>query len=340
MNNFLSIQNLIIFILISFISYIFTHPEKIVEINAFIAVIFAPYLKRAEKPAVKLTVESSINKMAKDLNKQLEGLLPYGVEIQWVRNTNRESFINDNNVVIRMEYHTNNIRNIVHATLKYLETGLLNNLKKSVDKNVSLTIDYITAKKALRDNKYYDSVQYLIDDIINPIENENESMKELLTLTNNLYDYGFFTRIFLNELKTLDAKIYVEKMTKNITNEIINFMNKLNEIANKEKGVDIDSDIISENFRISFVYIARYETLQQGFRPYIRYIEGQINRGFEDFYLIARGKYNIEIAKVIANNLDSQNILKKIRESQYSCKYRGRQYDIVTIKMNTIGEEI
>lgn len=338
MNNISSIQNLVILILLSFIAYIFTHPDRIIEINAKISVLLAPIVKSAEKPAVKLTVESTINNISNNLNKEIEGILPYGVEIEWVRNTNRESFIKDNKVIIRMEFHNNNTRNIVHATLKYLEEGLLNNVKKSLDKKISISIDFTIAKKTLRESKKYDSLQYLMEDIINPIENDDEYIKEYLKKLNDLNEYGFFTRIFLNELKQFDTKLYGIETVGNLNYDITYFIDKLYDIANKEKGVDIDTDCITDNFKLSFVYIARADTLQRGISPYIKYINGQIKEGFDNFYLIARGKYNIGVANLISSYLIKNNMLNKIIEYEYRTNFKGRKYEIICINMKSLED--
>jgi len=338
MSNLSSVQNLLILLLTIIISWLFTHPNKIIEINAKIAVILAPYINSVEKDAVKLTVESSIFNISNNMNKEIEGILPYGVEIEWVSNINRESFIRNNNVVIRLEYHNNNARNIVHATLKYLEEGLLVNVKKIINNDISISIDYITAKKTLKDNNKYESVEYLIEEIINPVENENENIKHNLRKLNDIEDYGIYTRIFLNELIKVNRKYYDVSEDKNITKEISDFIDNLYNIANKEKGIDIDPDYYSDNIQTSIVFIARFETIKKGIHPFITYITSQISIDRNNFYLLARGKSNILVTKTIANHLERNKILTKVSESQYKTNFKGRKYELICINMITPEE--
>jgi len=332
-NSIDSVYILIIIVLLSVIGYLITHPNKIIDFNAYIYNILATYIISADKPAVKLTIESSLNKISNDMNREIEGILPYGIEIEWVRNTDRETFIRNNKIVIRMEYHQNNTRNIVNATLRYFEEGLLKNIKEIIDLKISKSIDFVTAKKTLRETKKYDSLQFLVENVINPIENEDEEIRYYLNSMSKLYEAGFFSRIFLNELKNINQMLYVDKIYDNLNEDIIIFLEKLNEIAHKKRGVDIDTHVITNYLKISFVYIARLETLKYGIKPYTNYILSEIDEGYENFYIIARGKINIQVAELVSNKLISDKILNKKIEHRYKTTYEGRNYDLICINL-------
>lgn len=88
--------------------YLVTHPEVAEKWGAIFTRLFSNISKRAERRTVALGIQGGIDSFAKSLNKEVEGVAPYGVQIEWViGRITRESFFRENKIVIRMDYHTN-----------------------------------------------------------------------------------------------------------------------------------------------------------------------------------------------------------------------------------------
>jgi hypothetical protein len=329
-----SLEFLVILLLILIILYLLSHPEKIEKLNAKLSMLFVTFTEKAELGAVAYTIQSTINVFTKEFNQEIDNLLPYGVKIEWVKNVDRKTFLENNMIIIRMESHNNNSRNLVHATLTYLSQGLIREARPYIESNILKSIDFVTAKKLFINNQDYNALQYFSEDYILPAQDESEELKRNLQIMDILDDRGIFSRILLNEFKIMGLKLQPRGVNKSIRNETRDFIIKLHEIAEKERGIDIDTSFNGEHIKASIVLVGKKQTLKYGTKPYISHINSKITEGYNSIYLLASGRLNIEVAKIIITILDKNINLNKVFEHHYVLSFEGRTSNAICVYFN------
>ncbi|RLI81348.1 hypothetical protein DRP04_06405, partial [Archaeoglobales archaeon] len=82
--------------------YLLLNPEKAEKWGSLLYKLFCFVSLSAEKRYIALNIQGQINSFQKAINKEVEGLLPYGIKIDWVgEDITPESFIAEGKLIIR-----------------------------------------------------------------------------------------------------------------------------------------------------------------------------------------------------------------------------------------------
>ena len=153
---------------VSIVIYLITHPEVAEKWGAIFLRLFYKISKKAELGHVALDIQGKINSFTKSINEQVQGIIPYGIKIKWVTGEiTRESFLEENDVIVRINYHTNQDENIIRVTEEFILKGLLPDSRPYVDEKVMRATDLIMVKK-LVEKEHRPALPLYYSDVLNP----------------------------------------------------------------------------------------------------------------------------------------------------------------------------
>jgi len=305
---------------IGLLVYLISHPEVAAKWGAIINSLFSKISKGAERRSVALDIQGRLNSFSKQLNSEVAGILPYGVQIEWViGGISKESFLKENKVILRLGYHTNQDDNIVRAALEYIAGGMLSSSRPHTDEKVMKAVELISTKKLLEKERKT-ALPYFYTEIMNPARRSDSDLDRYVLITNNLDEIGYFTRVLLKELQILGVNrefSLPEEKVKEDTKQFIDFLD--NKVLKKPRGIDVDPTFVSDSISVSIVYVSRGDNIG----PHLGWINKCIKKGLHRVYLCAWGSYNILLVKKLRDKLKSSNKLSEIFCDEFAVPKSG-----------------
>lgn len=320
MNNFnihlpWSITGLLILILI----YVIFNPEKTEKLLSWVLKFFRNVSHRFECAHVAKYIESRINHFSKKLNSETKGslLAPYKLKIEWVTEANREAFLRNGELIVKMGYHENQDRNFVTATLVYISKGVIPHARSYIDKKISRGIDFTLTKKIIIEEKVGKAIDYFIEDVLNPVIQEEPEIRQYCSILEDINESGLLEVILLREFHEMGKKLYPKIPREEFHQETKDFLKFIYKIATKEKGVDIDLNFQGQYIHAAVVLVARpgvFETY--GARPYLDCINKCLKKKIETIYICGLGK-NVDDAKYVCKRASNINEIEKVTQTIY-----------------------
>jgi hypothetical protein len=299
-------------------------PEKLEKWLSMIYRSLSWASKKYEKRGISGDITSDIKSFKRKYNDKKLKFLPYDIKINWLDEDTRESFISKNKVVIRMKYNKNQSRNVMHATLLYIESGLLPNTKNFIDNTVRRASELVLTEKILIEEQRHGARQLLENEVIDNEIKQNSTLDRYINILKKLDSNGTFTRIFLKELSFFGEKVSNLIPNTEIRKETVEFIKELERFSTRKKG-EFDSPGYTGNYiKTSIVLIAKQETyLLYGIQPYIRYINRSLDEGIDTFYMCAISDPNIVIVNDILEGLEKHpNLIIENKETYNISKYQ------------------
>jgi len=301
------------------------YPEKGERLGGWLAKFVAWTGKKAEKTTTAMSIQGKVGSFIRSINTEVEGLLPYQLKIKWMpSDITREAFIRKDKVVVMFSYHYNQDENLSIATLLYMNKAVIPEARPHIHYKLTDAIDLMMTKKALFSFiEARSSLGHFLKTVLIPKTQKDLELKEFCSIIDSIDQEGLFTRVLLRELLELGRRQSGIIETGDTVFETSEFTKLLKQIAEKEKGVDINPTFIKNNIRVAIILVGRIENI--GFsEPYLRAIEERIKKSVRTFYIFSRGRVNINFAKEIVRICEGKfKELAKIHSEEFSAKKDG-----------------
>jgi len=294
---------------ITLLVYLLLHPEVAEKWGAVINSLISKISKGAERRSVALDIQGRLNSFSKSLNSEVAGIIPYGVQIEWViGEVSKESFLRENKIILRLGYHTNQDDNVIRAVLEYIAGGMLSSSRPHADETVMKAVDLISTKKFLEKERKT-ALPYFYTEIMNPYRRSNSDLDKFVQIANDLDEAGYFGRILLKELQILGVSRELslpEEKAKEDTRRFMDFLDR--KVLKKRTRIDVSPTFVSDSISLSIVYVGITDNID----PQINWINTCIIKGIDRVYVCARGAYNISLVKKLRDRLGSSKKLSEI----------------------------
>ncbi|MHA1285677.1 MAG: hypothetical protein ACTSQP_24515 [Promethearchaeota archaeon] len=304
--------------LILIIFYFLLNPDKVERWAAIIYRVFYFLLSTAPKfikstidrRTVATSIQNTINSICEQINKEAPDIIPYPVKIEWVNSQNVESYMYQRQIIVRLRHFSNQDKNIVNTTLWYLKSGFLPKSKNFLDDSLKRSCEYKIAVKIFSARRDSGALDYFIEKELKPSLNSDINLQNDLQLLEDLDSIGFFTRVFLIEIKFTGEKLLGAIPTSLIQQEIRNFAEFLREIAKKGKHEDVPLSFKGQKIKSAIILVARHEILEKyGIEPYVRRISKLVNNGYESIYITGWGEEFVKKVIQIKNEAKRESII-------------------------------
>ena len=158
---------------------------------------------------IATNIQSKVNQYGERLSRQVEGILPRAMKIEWTKDAkSAEASLRDGQVIVTMDASTNRDRNLVVSTVAYLGKGLLPWARLYADTNVMRATDFTIAKDIFVSSGEHSAVQYFFENFLKPEIESNPKLASDCQHIETMQEKGIFTRIFLRQLSVLGNKLY------------------------------------------------------------------------------------------------------------------------------------
>jgi small subunit ribosomal protein S1 len=308
------------------ILYLFVlHQEKGEKFVGWLAGFVAWASKKAERTSTANKIQSKVDSFVVSINTEVEGLLPYGLKVKWILpDLSKEAFIENDRVVVMLNYHNNQDENLSKTTMLYMNKAIIPEARPHIHHKLSQAIDLMMTKKALFSFiEARSSMGHFINTVLKPQTDGDAELKEDCAVIDTIDERGLFTRVFLKELMELGIRRAGVTETGDSVFETSEFTKLLKKIADKERGVNVDPTFIKNNIKMSVIMVARPENVDTGPAIYLRKIEELMRKSVRTFYIFARGDRNIEFAKeVVLACAEKFAELAKGHEEEFPTKHQ------------------
>ncbi|MDF2485674.1 MAG: hypothetical protein K0R46_1842 [Herbinix sp.] len=298
--------------------------DKLYMLAGTLQKLFVGVSKTARKGTVSNSIKGRVikaTKMVKSLD--VDVMIP-DFKIQWVKEESVESFINKNQAIIRLEYKSNPHKNFVTAVTAFVDVGLLPKAKKYVNKEIIKASRLAVCRDIILKGDS-EALDYFDDNILDPLKNESEEVRDLLNDIKTLDGNGMFYQILLNEYSKSARQLYPEEIGDQcFTYETSEFLRFLHNIATGSV-TDVSEFYFNRNyFKIRIFLTANSITYKfNGTKVYLKHLFKSIDDGIETIYLFGLGK-----KAAIAKEITEEAIQKDFRIAKIiPHEYRHRNYE-------------
>jgi hypothetical protein len=278
--------------------YLFLYPDKYEHWAAIFYRIlhgaswYLPKIKgKFDRRAVTSSIQDTVNGIGERLNKEAPDILPHALKIEWVQSESPDAFIKEGKAVVRLKHYANQDRNIVDATLLYLKVDLLPQAKNCLDKTLRKGCECKVAAQIFAARRGTGAYDYFVENELNPAISSNAKFEQDLQMLDDIDSIGFFTRVFLEEVKQTGEKLMGSFPKPEIQEELRNFAEFLQTIANKGDREDVPLRFKGARIKVGIVLVAKRATIETyGIEPYIRAISRTVREGYETIYINGWGE--------------------------------------------------
>lgn len=308
------------------------NPEKVEKWSAILARLLSFTSARMERAAVARDIQGRIGEYLKELNPNIKASIPYNVRIDWIKETNRESFIEEGEVVVVMSHHSNQARNFLNVVLELVSTGFLLQTKHFIEKPLNRALELTMAKKILM-TKRRDAVPIFQEEIVEQVtdsETQNYS-----TILSELDERGLFNDILLPELVQLGDSLAMIQSAPKADLEVKDLINLLTKIARRKPKEEIDKNICGEFISMGIVLVASSHKIAfEGIDPYVEYIMSlRREKGIKRVYILARD-FNIKSVRQICDRLSELDVLEEKCDTLSKINIEGKPRDSLTCRVH------
>jgi predicted RNA-binding protein with RPS1 domain len=208
------------------------------------------------------------------------------IKIKWIRNENDPIFKNGE-LIVRMKRDDDQTKNILNAARFALPKIVLPVFRHYISTPYASAIDFTYLNK-LADKLGNDGRSIFKQFYLNPEISSDPVLSETFKKLVKIDKYGIFTSIFINELEYIGKGLFADSDNKDRTNELIEFINYLCILAERDIGEEIELMHFSEIFNVSTILLAKSITAnRRGLIPYLRRLNINIEKGSDSIYIVA-----------------------------------------------------
>ena len=231
-------------ILIIVLVIIFLNPEKVFIWRSCLASLFVNCCSGARKTKLGDKIRGTILKTTKELSKENTEILPYDLKIKWVKEEDRQTFLENNQVIVRMSHTENPQRNVTIAVTEYVKNGLMPTARRYIDDKVREAADLTIARKIVSIG-WKEALAYYDSKVMDPLITSDDELRELVEKLLDIDKSGMLIPLLLNEFIKAAKLVYPERPDPRLLEESKELVNYLIEFARRERGV-----LITENPKI------------------------------------------------------------------------------------------
>lgn len=275
----------------------------------------------ARKRNISSDIRGRILKATKSYKSISSEILPNDLKIVWIKDEDKDTFFQKNQIIIRMSKKNNPHENFVNAVTEFVAAGLLRKERIYIDSKVMKAADLSLVKKIVYDASE-DSLTYYHNNILNPSIEDDEEIRDLIQDIAIIDGNGMFTNILLNEFMKAGRKLYPETIDPCLTAESKEFLRYLHRIAIKATSEPSDLNFNREYFKTAIFLAMNSETYaKSGIKPFLKYIFKCIDSGIETIYIFGLGQ-KINLANLIAEAAQESD-LRIIETRRHYYKHRN-----------------
>lgn len=269
----------------------------------------------AELDSIAYNIQGNLNQYRQVVNQEYSDLVPETV-LEWVNHENEEEFheIYNGKLILKLHPSSENRINLVKATMAQVSKGVIPESRIYVASQINDSIDLSLTNKILSEQDRT-SLLYFRNEVLVP-KLRDSMILNYFRCMEILDDEGLFTRLYLRELKQLAFRHGLKTANlPEIRQDTTDFLEFADQIAKKERGVDVILDYYGSHIRTGIVMVANPIWFQKvGVHPYVKRAIDKFQAGCEIVYIIG-WEPTIRYTESVITYLIMNHDIEPIRDS-------------------------
>ncbi len=315
-------------------------PETPSRVFGFLARMLSGFSSFWRKQAVSADIRAGVLEVSRSISKDVPGMLPYDLKVEWVTENDRESFIESNQVVVRMSNSRNPQKNMVYAMQQYIAKGLIPLSRNYVEPKLLKATDMTVVHKALAQVSC-ESVPYYLETVMMPEMNADPELREMMDQLSRIDNSGMLLPVLINELAKIGQRLFPQRPSHLMLLETKAFMRFLFELADRHRG-DVAPRLRFDGafFKVAIGYAISAETLKAvGLRYHMQNIETSLSSGIRTIYIFGWERH-MDTAKLIADEAARLHACIKLKKVyHYTHVFQNqRTAQGICVRLDTEGD--
>lgn len=277
---------------------VFVNPEVLEYWWGRILKLFGFLGVSARKQSIAHDLRSKILQISKSISSQTPETPAFDLKIEWVEAVDRESFLSNNQAIIRMSESRNPHKNLVYAVQEYVSTCLMPKARLYVDAKVRRATDLTVIRKYLQGAQEH-SLIFFNETILQPELQNDPELQELIQQLVRIDHNGMLFPILISEIVRASNRIFPEPATQLFVTESRDFVKFLNDIASRESGDQTSLEFLGVNFRVGIILAASNDTVMTyGITRHVKHVSIYLQHRVRTIYIFGLGD-KISLAKAV-----------------------------------------
>ncbi|MGJ4754778.1 hypothetical protein [Leptospira kmetyi] len=298
----------------------------------------------AQKRYVQRDIQSRVNIFVKRIVSSIPQMELKKCRIDWVdvEKIDKKTFLDNDEVIIRLNNRAGDDANFVHATYHFVSTSLLLKAKRYISPSQRESLDLFVTGKIIEEEKIIVR-DYFLDNYAFPnfIKGQGR-IKDYYEKYQVIEELGHFYTILLNELDMIGGKVFGKAKDSALIAEVDQLIQFLIDLADKKVGEDRNLNFQQPNASFALVIVGKNLKVQESPDVYERYINGKIlPQAYNSIYLVGAYKNKELIDLLSARCLGSYEVLLRKKHNVKLKFHNGHQYkDTYTLILRKRGNGI
>ncbi|MDR1245413.1 MAG: hypothetical protein LBK57_00080 [Clostridiales Family XIII bacterium] len=278
---------------------ILKYTENVFLIASKFQKLFVWAGSNVRKKTIANDIRGRVLKASKRLTKEKSGLLPYDLKIVWVKDEDRQTFLDNNEIIVRMRNSADPTVNYIHAITEYVKSGLIPGSKKYLDENLLLATNLSVIRKLLLFGGTT-AVNYFDENVYN--KEVSRDVRSIMGMLRSIDDNGMFIQVLLNEFEKLAVKLNDVLPCQEISKEAFEFTRFLFNIASRKKGDKTKLRFVGNLIKVNICLAVGegYYSWNDGNAKYREDIDNSYRYGIDTVYIYGMGS-KTDAAREIAD---------------------------------------
>lgn len=307
-------------IVIAFVVLVINHLEKIGILLTWLCRLFSWVSRRIRLRGVASQIQSRINIGAESIESEVQGVMPHPIKIDWISLGEESAQIKDGQIVVRIRNEFDNARNIVSATMLYLQEGLLKVSRPYIDQRLLQALDLDTAWKLIGKKEDSDVANHFLSQVYNPIVDNDLVVASDCEKIDAMDSRGIRTRIFMRELRGVGLKTRnsQEKPTRDLKAETRSFAEFIYPVTTSQRGAIYPLEFIGRKIKVGILLVGRFKTLAMwGLNVHKNWLRKKNEMGVETTYVLALGRKNVDLARQVAQWGQNEGLVEIVQSQLF-----------------------
>jgi len=320
-------------------------PEKLETWSAMLWKLLAMLggvFRSAHKKYVKHDLQGRVNDFVKKLSREVPALANERLRIDWVDvNTERKTFIDQGQVVLRLRRDDPTEHNFVHGAYLFISNALLRKTKRYLSPSQREALDLFVCAKLIAEERA-SAVGVFLDEYLHPRTEDRRSKVSLYVDDFSIIDRGrLFFPVLMQELTYLGEKIFGRRRDDLVHTEVNGLIDFLKPISTRRIGDENDLEFDGTYCRFGIVLVGRPSKLLNSIEPYVNYIRCQlVAKQAETIYIVARAENRKRIEEICVRFSDRYDCARGLcftGELQYDDRRERVDQYLVVLRRKGVG---
>jgi transcription antitermination factor NusA-like protein len=178
--------------------------------------------------------------------------------------------------------------------------------------------DFTVAKRIFASARGTGAIEYFVTEVLEPAIGQTPALRTDGALLDELESRGFFSRVYLNEIRELGDRLQPAMPNERIHGEVRAFAEFLYTIATKRPDEDVPLTFEGARLKLAILLVARAAVLEQyGLEAHARRIEWLIRNRFDVIYITGQGGPNASSVRMLLWKTVNAGLLTVLRTYHY-----------------------